>query len=181
VCEVCDGALFDWRVADLEIGGAPVGRLLHMPIGDLKELFWASDRLSYLFCRFPAQYASGLRLNTPIREIAPEVRRFLRIWGALVGLAASQRVAKKGALAEDLVLIDGPGPLVAAHLQELAGLLGELSAAGATVIYGGIPESLESQCSCVLRLAFSAGADKRRDAEEFLDARYARISGVSGC
>jgi len=180
-CEVCDGALFDWRVADLEVGGIAVGRLLQMSLRELSGVFWASDRLSYLISRIPGQYASELRLGMSTAALAPEVRRFLRVWGHLVGVASRAATSKRGALAGDLVLVDGPGPLVASHLLEVSGVLRELTDAGATVIGAGLAESLESQCSSVIRLTLAAGAGRERAAQDKLDIRYARVSGLSGC
>lgn len=180
VCGQCDGVLFDWRVAGLEVGGISVGRLLQMSLCDLKGVFWVSDRLSYLIGRFPMQYASDLRLSTPIAALVPEVRRFLRIWGHLIGVASRTHTLKRGVLTGDMVLVDGPGPLMISHLRELSGVLRELTEAGATVIAAGLAESLESHCSSVVRLGFSAGGRADRPAQEMLDTRYARVSGLSG-
>ncbi len=178
-CGACGGDLFDWRVADIQVAGVTVGRALQMTIRELGDLFWASDRLSYVFKRFPGQYGAELRLHTPSRTLSPEIRRFLRVWGGLVGVLSGQRTAKPGALAGDLVLLDAPGPQLEAHLAEIGGLLSEVCGAGATVIYAGMPESLESQCACVVRLALSAFGRDVREVEEFLDTRYSRTVSVS--
>lgn len=180
-CGACGGDLLDWRVADIQVAGVTVGRALQMTIRELGDLFWASDRLSYIFKRFPGQYGAELRLHTPSRTLSPEIRRFLRMWGGLVGVLSGQRTAKPGALAGDLVLLDAPGPQQEAHLAEIGGLLSEVCGAGATVIYAGMPESLESQCACVVRLALSAGGRDVRGVEEFLDTRYSRRVSVSQC
>jgi excinuclease UvrABC ATPase subunit len=179
LCSQCEGALFDWRVSGLELGGVSVASVLQKSFCELKGMFWASDRLSYLIGQFPSQYTSQLRLSTPVAALAPEVRRFLRIWGHLIGVAARSHDSKRAVLKGDLVLVDGPGPLVASHLSEVSRVLRELIAAGATVIGAGLAESLESQCSSVVRLALSAGVD--RAAHETLDTRYARVSGLSVC
>jgi hypothetical protein len=178
-CGVCGGDLFDWRVSEIQVAGVSVGRALQMTIRELGELFWTSDRLSYLFKRFPMYYGGELRLNTPLGRLTSEARRFLRIWSGLLGVLSGNRTSKPRALAGDLVLLDGPSPLVGEHLAEIGGVLSELCTGGASVIYAGIPESLESHCACVVRLALSVGGQEGRETEEFLDMRYSRIASVS--
>ena len=184
-CADCLGVLYDWRIAGLVVAGRTVGELLTTPLGHLGELPWASGVIAYMMRSYPGAIVSALTLSTQLSELTRPLQRFLAVWGGLARVASvadrsKGRAAKAVlALAGELVLVDGPRVMPLTERQLLEKMLIEINGMGATILYADVPESLEFSCDCVIHLAVREGSAQQRMGEQYLDARYARLSTIA--
>lgn len=173
-CGVCNGAVFDWRVANLPVADTSLVDLLTTPLGDLDRVLFFNDLLTQVVESFPSEYRGELTLATPVAKLSLVDRRFFAVWGGLRGVLGRIKGKKSGQLERDLVLIDGPRVMPNRQLSIIGDLLAELRSNGATIAYASIPEGLESGCDCVIRLEPKLGLAVNGSRRACLDTRYAR-------
>jgi hypothetical protein len=171
---LCNGAVFDWRVANLPVADTSLVDLLTTPLGDLDRVLFFNDVLTQVVESFPSEYRGELTLATPVAKLSLVDRRFFAVWGGLRGVLGRIKGKKGGQLERDLVLIDGPRVMPTRHLSIIGDLLAELRSNGATIAYASIPEGLESGCDCVIRLEPRLGLAANGTRRAYLDTRYAR-------
>jgi hypothetical protein len=186
-CSECQGALYDWRVAELGLAGKTVAELLTTPLVRLRSATWGSDWLELVVQDFPLELRDRVTLGTPLSNLSQPEARFLSVWGGLIkvlSVASAVRGKSRAApLATELVLIDGPNVMPVTQVQEIGRLLTKIREMGATLVYADIPEGLEFQGSCVLELQPCTIQHGERASRPHLDTRYARtfeVVGVSG-
>jgi hypothetical protein len=179
LCSVCQGALYDWRVAGFNVLGRSIDELVKAPIQELAGLLWTQTQ-TYGVVKLAAAHSDpALSLATPASNLTPSTRRFLKLLGGLGRYGgAFAPGSDKHSLNKELILIDGPHVMPDRHQQTLITLISGLQKRGATVLYAGIPESLEIMADTVLRLGFDWAGLELRSKEQFLDARYAQVAKV---
>jgi hypothetical protein len=181
-CAECQGALYDWRVAELVLAGKTVGELLATPLTRLQSVMWGSDWLESVVHSFPTELRDRVTLGTPLAILSQPEARFLSVWGGLMEVLSVAGAARGKnritPLAADLVLIDGPCVMPVTQMQEIHKLLIAMRDMGATLVYADIPEGLESLGSCVLELQARAIQYGERASRPHLDTRYARAFDV---
>jgi hypothetical protein len=182
VCPSCQGALYDWRVAELSFLGSTVAEIVQSQVSQVATKLWAEESVPAVFGVLEELGAGQLALGTPAYMISPALRRVVKVASLLARIAPSSVSpgAKRRAndLANHLVLLDGPR-VVAPQYEEIIGrLLHTLAQQGATILYASMPEGLESGCQSVVRLEWSARSAAVRATSSYLDQRYARESRV---
>lgn len=177
-CRVCGGALYDWRVSELPLLGRSVGEILRAPLTELADLPWTSERMQRVLESLPHALVPGLSLSGTCRPLSPLVVDCARLYSRLATLGAPVGARSKAPkrLDGELVLIDGPRAIPPSWFAELAPLFTRCIERGATIVYAGAPETLESSCVSVIRLRVGGRVTSGR--EEFLDTRYARLTNA---
>jgi excinuclease UvrABC ATPase subunit len=183
VCSSCQGALYDWRVAELPLLGVTVREILQAPLFQVATKLWSDSSAEALFRVLVDLGVGDLSLGFQARVVSPALRRTLKLCAMLArvgSLGPSERV-KSGPqdLANQLVLLDGPRILPGEYEEIIAKLLYTLSQRGATILYASPPEGLESCCQSVVRLGWSSRDAAHRAASRYLDQRFARGSGIA--
>jgi hypothetical protein len=177
LCGSCQGSLFDWRVATLEVLGLSLVELLRAPIQQLGGLLWTQSATEAVIKLVAAQGDGSISLSTLVRHLNPSTRRFLKLLGGLGRFGgAFAPGSEKPSLSKELILIDGPHAMPDEHQRTVQSLLLSLQKRGATVVYASMPESLEMMAQSVIRLEFEVLELTQRAEDEFLDARYAQGS-----
>jgi hypothetical protein len=178
-CSECFGALYDWRVSGLAVGGATVAELLTSPIECLGDVAWVSEYLEYVMRVFPVELLGKVTLGSAVAELSRPEQRLLSIWGGLarvLSYAGARRRGQEGApLAKELVLVDGSQVMPVRHAQLLEKMLFEINEMGATIVYADIPEGLEFTSTSVLQLEPQERQHQQRVRATHLDTRYARL------
>lgn len=182
-CSECLGALYDWRIAELDIAGVSVRERLTTPVQQLAGVMWASDRLERLARDWSDQIGTTTTFATKLSELDLPERRFIAVWGGVASVV-SRRVMRRGKTANapragELVLIDGPRVMPPRQALALEKLLREINEMGATVIYADIPEGLESLGHYVLQLQSIECQYERRMDQPWYDTRYARLCSAT--
>jgi energy-coupling factor transporter ATP-binding protein EcfA2 len=177
LCSVCQGSLYDWRVAGLKVLGRGIAELVKAPLQELIGVLWTQKATDSVVKLVAAHCDPSLSLSTPVSNLNPSTRRFLKLLGGLGRYGGAYAPGSdKHSLTKELILMDGPHAMPDQHQQTIVALISELQKRGATVLYAGIPESLESMADSVLRLGADVASLERRSEEQFLDARYARVA-----
>lgn len=178
ICRECQGALYDWRVADLSLAGRTVRELLSKPITAIQSAIWSSDWLESVVREFPSELRDLVTLGTPLASLWQPEARFLTVWGGLMkvlaGVGTVRGSCSSAALATDLVLVDGPCVMPITQMQEIGELLTKIKELGATMVYADMPQGLESHSNCVLELLPCQIQHSERASRPNLDTRYAR-------
>ena len=181
-CDTCAGALYDWRIADLDLSALKVRDVLTMPLSKLSRVLWYSDRITAVLAEFSAnsglnKLSNELSLATPVVNISLSTRRFLAIFGGLMGVFArslQQGHKAKMGLNRELVLIDGPRAMTSEQTNLVGDLLDRLVTKGTTVIYANIPVGLEESSDYVVDLVSKETSYQERARANYLDLRYSR-------
>jgi hypothetical protein len=178
-CQMCQGALYDWRVSSLPLFDSSVRELLRTPIRELVGLLWQSREVEAVL-RLAAEHVQGaITLASAVEDLNPCTRRFLKIVGHLGRFLGDVNPRSRAhSLAKQLILIDGPCAMPADHQHVVLSLLLSLRQRGATVVYASMPKSLEIEAQSVLRLEFKKDTTEWSAREKYLDSRYARMSDV---
>ena len=172
-CSLCDGSLFDHVVGGVVVNNVPFAELMRSSLARVGEVLWADDELIAIVERVPLELRTSLELMGAARGLSPAAQRFLHTLGALASV-----LARKGSLDGDLVLVDVPFGTTSAYQGVLLQCINELRSRGATIVCAGMPETLESYFSSVVRLRFVAEPRRGEDARRFLDVRMTRKSEV---
>jgi len=179
VCSECFGALYDFRISSLAIGGRDVAEILTTPLCAIDDLIWRSAEIEYLVRAFPPEFGGRVALGMPLAQLSFPEQRFLSLWGGLARVrsrAAKQRAKKSsGGLVGELVLIDGLSVMTITQRRVIEKLLIEINEMGATVIYADRPQGLECRLDCVLELQAQVARLEQQASEKYLDTRYARL------
>jgi len=182
VCATCQGALYDWRVAELPLLGATVGEIVRAPMSQVVAKPWSDSGAEAVFGVLADLGVDELSLGAQAIEISLALRRTLKIAALLARVGSSGPPQKSRARSTDLtnhlVLLDGPRVLPGKYEEIIGRLLHGLSQRGATILYVSIPEGLESCCQSVLRLEWCARDLRAQAASSYLDQRFARESRV---
>jgi hypothetical protein len=189
-CELCLGARYDWRVAGLLVGGREVAQIMTQPLGNLLSCPFSHIGLERFLGEFvrimPQRLSERLNLGTMLTELSIPDRRFIRVVGGLlrvltyldVGSSNSRvgtlKTSGSGSdLNSELVLVDGPRVMQRQEAEVVYGLVSQLAARGATVIFASIPEQIESAAGSIIKLVEKHGVTWRnRIGEQYLDTRY---------
>jgi uncharacterized ion transporter superfamily protein YfcC len=134
---------------------------------------WAHDEFVGVLDRVPEELQDSLVVGGSAGALAPAVRRFLSVLGGLARV-----LARKGALNSELVLLDVPFGTTTTYQRALIQCVNELESRGATIVCAGVPETLESIFSSVIRLRFVDESQRDAKAHRFLDIRMTRKSKV---
>ena len=172
-CSVCDGGLFDRLAGGVVVNNLSLSDLMRSSLDQAGSVLWADDELSGILERVPQDLKSSLLLGDAAESLAPPLRRYLTVVGALAGI-----LARKGSLDGDLVLVDVPFGTTSRYQRDIIQGINELRARGATIVCAGAPEALENLFSSVVRLKFIANPQRRERAHRFLDVRMTRKSEV---
>lgn len=180
ICDECEGALYDWRVADLPLLGGTVAGVLQTPLAECARLLWRDPSVSAALARVADGFERVVSLSTPESELSAEERGFAALAARLVRIGAAVRAkrAQSKSLAEQLVLVDGPRTLTGRHFGVIRDLLRDLVDSGATIIYADPPWGLEYLAASVLRLRAVREASVSQERRSFADTRFARISVI---
>lgn len=172
-CSQCDGSLFDRSVGDVVVNNVSFADLMRSSLGRTATVLWADDELIAVLDRVPEDLKTSLSLGGAARGLAPALRRFLVPLGAFGSIQA-----RKGTLDGELVLVDAPFGTTTSYQRVLIQCINELRSRGATIVCAGVPETLETIFSSVVRLRFVAEPQRDEGAYRFLDIRMTRKSEV---
>ncbi|MFN4895053.1 MAG: hypothetical protein ACK5GN_03760 [Pseudomonadota bacterium] len=183
VCAGCEGALYDWRIADLPLAGTTVRGLLTTPCIHLGQVVCVSQKIESVLRAWPKEGGDQVALSTPLARLTRPEQRFIALWGGLIkvlGFGEGQLEAKRSnpraVLSRDMVLVDGPAVMPHSQLSIIEDMLCRINNMGATVIYADTPQGLELGADCVLQLTLLDSKCEQRARQQYLDTRYARRS-----